>query len=90
MQGQEIADKVNKIISSLKRKKDKGYRYEAINWGDLRVVEVSIIQEIYPEADTRIEVLIEEAAPESRNFCENIMSIALEKHGLEINVRTEW
>lgn len=91
MTGQEIADIVNKIISGLRRKRSTHYKNEAINWGDIRVVEVTQVHELYPDNhNMRIEVLIEEAAPESMNFSGDIANIALEKYGLEISVRTEW
>lgn len=90
MTGQEIADIVNKIISGLEQKRSTHYKHEAINWGDIGVVEVNRVEEIYPQEDMRVEVLIEETAPDSGNFCGDIMNIAREKYGLEISVRTTY
>jgi len=91
MTGQEIADIVNKIISGLKRKRSTHYKHEAINWGDIRVIEVKITQEIYPEMGTpQYEVIISEAAPESVHFCIGVADIAYKKYGINIDVRTEW
>lgn len=88
MNGEEIANAVNKIIKSLNK---KDFKDEAINWGDLSVHEVVRRIELWPNEDFEvIEVVIEEADSSSYRFCAEIIKRFKEKYGFEIYVFTEW
>ncbi|MCK9282616.1 MAG: hypothetical protein M0P71_18520 [Melioribacteraceae bacterium] len=77
MTQEQIRSEVNNIIESLKK---DDFDNEAINWADLKVNEVK----------TEINVIIDEADPDSYNFRSTIENLFLQKFGIEINVITEW
>jgi hypothetical protein len=61
---------------------------EAVNWADLRCIRVYHWTD--DAGDSGYTVEIEEAAPESVEFCEWIAKTILEETGLPVEVTTEW
>ena len=86
MTGKEIAVAVNQIIAEIDRMQFR----EAINWGDLRVISVDEIRQIYPIEMGYTRVAIEEADHECSKFCAYIIAEFQKKYGIALYVETEW
>ena len=90
---EEVEMEVNKILKALYRKdggtnrtklKKYGLDKEAINWGDLGVVEVW-----YKPEGCRYLVIIDEADPSCGKF-QGYISSEMRKKGFNVEVVTEW
>jgi len=85
-----IAERINKIIES---DRNKDFNNQAVNWGDLGVVEITLNREVYPEqGKVYYHVLIEEASPDSYEFIGYIVDTYYELYGYveDIQIITEW
>ncbi len=80
----QIKLEANKILSELD---PSDFPEDAINWGDLKVIDViscrSLAEGIY------YEILIEEAEPGATNLHKVVID-RMPKHAFPILVRTEW
>ncbi len=88
MTGQEICDAVNQLIAECGVNRFQ----EAINWGDLKCIEVKEATTLWPEPDgeKRIQIFIDEAAPECWQFQTWISEQMFEHYGFKPEVFTEW
>lgn len=83
----QIAESVNQIIQEMNTAENP---YGCVNWGDIKVIQVSKEQVIWPEtADEGYTVIVDEADPSEYQFQEEIMNRFYKKHGIYITVQTE-
>lgn len=90
--GAEVAHRVNELLRELKSSQwDEKLRREPVNWGSLRVVEVSLLHELYPAVEEpRYVVTLEEVSPSATYFCYVVQKLYSEKYGVQLEVRSEW
>ena len=89
MEGYEIKTIVEDVLWWCENNK-KDFEHCAINWGSLSVVSVERITELWPDHYESIRVTIDEASPEAYMFRKAITNICKLKHGIDIEVVTEW
>lgn len=68
-------------------KKAKGHVDDAINWGDLHCCSVEFYQDNHGDSGYRVH--IEEASP-SASALQMFVYEELKKHGITVDVHTEW
>jgi hypothetical protein len=83
MTAEELKHLVDGIIKNME---PKDFPWEAINWGDLRCVQVRQ----YVGTDPAWHVIVEEASPSSPMFCREIENALFQKYGIRADVDTEW
>ena len=88
----KIVNKIEKILYDLNASGEARNISDAVNWGDLHVVEINTKKQIWPHEESKeiIEVLIEEADPYSYNLRNHIFRKLKEENVDNIEIRTEW
>lgn len=92
LHGTEVAHRVNAVLTKLKVEQlDEKLRTEPVNWGSLRVVDVSLVHELYPtEEPPRYVVTVEEVSPSAGYFCYVVQKTYEALYGEYVEVRSEW
>jgi hypothetical protein len=89
-EAQALMDEVDIILDEVPSD-DRG-DMGAVNWADLRCVDVELRQSLVygDDATMRIVIMIEEASPNAQKLCDYVAMHLHPKWGPAVSIETEW